>query len=157
MNPRETEPKDMDSKNLLTTLSAFAEAYTNACKPICRELGMPQMAFDILMFLSNNPEHCTAKEISKYRGFKENIISVNVNKLVTEGYLLRQSDREDRRRVRLLCTEKAVAIIKQGREIQEQFVRQIQQGLSAEELRIHSHCMQTIAANAQRLLEQKGQ
>ena len=61
----------MDSKNLLTTLSAFAEAYTNACKPICRELGMPQMAFDILMFLSNNPEHCTAKEISKYRRSEE--------------------------------------------------------------------------------------
>ncbi len=147
----------MDSKNLLATLSAFAEAYTIACKPICRELGMPQMAFDILMFLSNNPEHCTAKEISKYRGFKENIISVNVNKLVTEGYLLRQSDREDRRKVRLLCTEKAAAIIKQGREIQERFVRQIQQGLSAEELRIHTHCMETIAANAKRLLEQKGQ
>lgn len=147
----------MDSKNILIALSAFAEAYSDACKPICRELGMPQMAFDILMFLANNPEHCTAKEISKYRGFKENIISVNVNKLVTEGYLLRQSDREDRRKVRLLCTEKATAIVKRGREMQERFFRRMQQGLTTEELRIHAHCMETIAANAQQLLEQKGQ
>ena len=147
---------NVDSKTTLMALNAFAEAYADACKPICRELGMPQMAFDILMFLHNNPEHCTAKEISRYRGFKENIISVNVNKLVTEGYLLRQNDREDRRKVRLICTEKAQAITSRGREIQERFLRQVQQGLSAEELRIHVHCMKTIAANAKRMLERKG-
>lgn len=147
---------NVDSKTTLMALNAFAEAYADACKPICRELGMPQMAFDILMFLHNNPEHCTAKEISRYRGFKENIISVNVNKLVTEGYLLRQNDREDRRKVRLICTEKAQAITSRGREIQERFLRQVQQGLSAEELRIHTHCMETIAANAKRMLERKG-
>ena len=147
---------NVDSKTTLMALNAFAEAYADACKPICRELGMPQMAFDILMFLHNNPEHCTAKEISRYRGFKENIISVNVNKLVTEGYLLRQNDREDRRKVRLICTEKAQAITSRGREIQERFLRQVQQGLSAEELRIHVHCMETIPANAKRMLEHKG-
>lgn len=151
----EMEREKMDSKTVLTALSAVGEAYANACKPICRELGMPQMAFDILMFLFNNPEHCTAKDISRFRGFKENVISVNVNKLVTEGYLLRQSDQEDRRKVRLICTEKAAAIALRGREIQGQFLHQVQQGLSAEELRIYTHCMETIAANAQRLLEQK--
>ena len=145
----------MERKTTLTALRTLSEAYCCACKPICRELGMPQMAFDILMFLSNNPEHCTAKEISKYRGFKENIISVNVNKLVTEGYLLRQSDQEDRRKVRLICTEKAASIARRGREIQERFLRQVQQGLSPEELRIHTHCLQTIAANAKQLLEKK--
>ena len=51
---------NVDSKTTLMALNAFAEAYADACKPICRELGMPQMAFDILMFLHNNPEHCTA-------------------------------------------------------------------------------------------------
>lgn len=145
----------MDSKTALAALRTFSEAYSNTCKPICRELGMPQMAFDILMFLSNNPDHCTAKEISKFRGFKENIISVNVNKLVTEGYLLRQSDQEDRRKVRLICTEKAASITRRGRELQERFIRQMQQGLSPEELQIHAHCLETITANAERLLEQK--
>ena len=144
----------MDSKNLLVALRAFSEAYADACKPICRELGLPQMAFDILMFLSNNPDHCTAKDISRLRGFKENIISVNVNKLVTEGYLLRQSDREDRRKVRLICTEKAASIVRRGRELQERFFRQMQEGLSPEERKIHAHCLETVAANAKRLLEQ---
>ena len=146
---------NVDSKTTLMALNAFAEAYADACKPICRELGMPQMAFDILMFLHNNPEHCTAKEISRYRGFKENIISVNVNKLVTEGYLLRQNDREDRRKVRLHCTEKAAAIIQRGRALQEQFIRRMLEGLTQEELDIHTHCLKTIAANAKKMLEEK--
>ena len=147
--------KSVESKNILPAIHAFSEAYSTACKPICKELGMPQMAFDILMFLANNPDHCTAKDISRLRGFKENIISVNVNKLVTEGYLLRQSDREDRRKVRLICTEKAASIVRRGREVQERFLRQMQEGLTTEERKIHAHCLETMAANAKRLLEQK--
>ena len=30
----------------------FARAYAAACKPLCRELKLPQTAFDILMFLA---------------------------------------------------------------------------------------------------------
>ena len=145
----------MDSKLTLGALSTFMEAYGDYCKPICREIGLPRTAFDILMFLSNNPEHCTAKEISRLRGLKENIISVNVNKLVAEGYREREGDANDRRRVHLKCTEKATAIVQRGREIQEQFLREMQQGLSAQELRVHYHCLETIAANAKRFLEHK--
>ena len=145
----------MDSKLTLGALSTLMEAYGDYCKPICREIGLPRTAFDILMFLSNNPEHCTAKEISRLRGLKENIISVNVNKLVAEGYLEREGDANDRRKVHLNCTEKAAATVPRGREIQEQFLRDMQQGLSAQELRVHYHCLETIAANAKRLLEHK--
>ena len=34
-----------------------ALAYNVICKPLCRELGVTQTAFDILMFLANNPDH----------------------------------------------------------------------------------------------------
>ena len=145
----------MDTKLVLSAMSAFSEAYTNACKPICRELGLPQMAFDILMFLGNNPDCSTAKEISRYRGFKENIISVNVNKLVNEGYLRRQEDPLDRRKVRLFCTEKASEIIRRGRQVQERFIRQMLEGLTPEQLQIHKNCLETIARNAKKQLEEK--
>ena len=32
-----------------------ALAYSAVCKPLCQELGLPQTAFDILLFLANNP------------------------------------------------------------------------------------------------------
>lgn len=146
----------MDSKLTLGALSTSMEAYGLYCRPICRELGLPRTAFDILMFLSNNPEHCTAKEISRLRGLKENIISINVNKLVAEGYLEREGDANDRRKVRLKCTEKAASIVQRGRALQERFLREIQQGLSAQELRTYYHCLETIASNAERILSKKG-
>lgn len=142
----------MDSRLTLGALSTCMEAYGAFCKPLCRELGLPQTAFDILMFLSNNPEHSTAKEISSLRGLKENIISINVNKLVGEGYLLRQNDPEDRRKVHLRCTEKAAPIIARGRQLQEDFLNETLQGLSSQELRTMQHCMETIGSNVKRIL-----
>lgn len=144
----------MDPKLNLGALSTCMEAYSAYCKPLCRELGMPQTAFDILMFLHNNPEHSTAREISSLRGLKENIISINVNKLVSEGYLLRQSDDTDRRKVHLRCTPKADAVVQQGRLIQEAFIREIQQGLSQQELGTLYRCLVAIADNAARILSQ---
>ena len=34
-----------------------ALAYSMACKPLCQEFRLPQTAFDILMFLGNNPAY----------------------------------------------------------------------------------------------------
>ena len=40
-----------------------AQAYNAMCKPLCQELKLPQTAFDILMFLANNPDCTTARDI----------------------------------------------------------------------------------------------
>ena len=42
-----------------------ALAYNVICKPLCQELNLPQTAFDILMFLGNNPSYRTASDIVK--------------------------------------------------------------------------------------------
>ncbi len=64
-----------------------AQAYSAVCKPLCQELGLPQTAFDILMFLANNPDYKTARDIVEMPHIKANLVSVNVDKLVQEGYL----------------------------------------------------------------------
>ena len=35
-------------------------AYNKMCEPILDEFDIPQVSFDILMFLENNPNLCTA-------------------------------------------------------------------------------------------------
>lgn len=96
-------------------------AYSKKCKPLCQELGLPQTAFDILMFLANNPEYKSARDIVEIRKIKANLVSVNVEKLVKEGYLKRETVKGDRRKTLLLCTEKAQPVIAQGRGVQEAF------------------------------------
>ena len=141
----------MDNRSGMTILHGIGQAYEDWCKPLCRELGMPQMAFDILMFLSGNPELCTARDINRHRGFKENILSVNVNKLVSEGYLRRLSMEDDRRKVRLVLTEKAQPIITRGKRAQEEFDRMIREGITPEELAIFTKCLETAGGNARRI------
>ena len=62
-----------------------AQAYNAVCKPLCQELKLPQTAFDILMFLANNPDRRTASDIVEFRHIKANLVSMNVDRLVKEG------------------------------------------------------------------------
>ena len=49
-------------------------AYESICKPLCHELKLPQTAFDILMFLANNPDFRTARDIVEIRKLKALIV-----------------------------------------------------------------------------------
>ena len=62
-------------------------AYSNACKPLCKELDLPQTAFDILMFLGNNPDCKTASEIVELRHIKANLVSLYVERLVQSFFV----------------------------------------------------------------------
>lgn len=103
----------------------LAQAYTAVCKPLCQTLKLPQTAFDILLFLANNPAYQTAADIVEVRKIKANLVSVNVDKLVRDGYLTREPMPGDRRKTRLLCTEKAQPIILQGRQLQSAFLQRL--------------------------------
>lgn len=92
----------------------ISQAYNAMCKPLCKELELSQTAFDILMFLGNNPNYNTAGEIVEIRRIKANLVSVNVERLVREGYLLRKQVEGDRRKTGLICTDKAKPIIERG-------------------------------------------
>ena len=100
-------------------------AYNMTCKSLCRELNLPQTAFDILMFLANNPEFRTARDIVEIRKLKANLVSVNVDKLVCDGYLERRAVEGDRRKTELICTRKAQPIIAKGRQLQQDFIDQL--------------------------------
>ncbi len=122
-------------------------AYTELCKPLCRELNIPQTAFDILMFLANNPEYQTARDIVEIRRIKANLVSINVEKLVKEGYLRRELLQGDRRKIRLVCTERATPIVEQGRALQAAFSELLLRGIPKEQRESFSRTLETIAAN----------
>lgn len=109
----------------LELIRKFGQAYRIACKPVCKEFGLPQTAFDILMFLGNNPEYKTASDIVEIRNIKANLVSMHVDRLVKEGFLVRKEDPNDRRRTLLLCTGKAQPVIEKGKLVQEEFLQSL--------------------------------
>lgn len=122
-------------------------SYDEICKPLCHSLNIPQTAFDILMFLANNPEYQTARDIVEIRKVKANLVSVNVDKLVKEGYLERQTLCKDRRKVCLMCTEKAVPIIKKGRELQDTFLKLLFSTIPDDQIKIFFQTLEIIDSN----------
>ena len=127
-------------------------AYAAACRPVAEEFGLSKTSFDILMFLANNPRYCTARDISSMRNIKANVVSLHVDRLVRDGYLTRQAVPEDRRKVRLACTEKAGVIIRRGRDAQKSYYQQLLQGLTAQDLDAFKHCFDVVLSNADNML-----
>lgn len=141
----------MKKKNLITLSHSALWLYADLCKPVCMELGIPQTAFDILMFLTNNPEFDTAKDITRYGGIKKNLVSMHVEKLVNQGYIERQNVPGDRRQVKLVVTDKAFSVTDKGRRVQKYYYDFLIKGLSDEELKVYRKCVDTISDNVDEL------
>lgn len=133
----------------------LSKAYSETCKPLCHELNIPQTAFDILLFLANNPEYKTARDIVEIRKIKANLVSVNVDKLVNEGYLERKSVEGDRRKVNLICTEKSKEIIQEGQKLQQSFVEKLCEGMDEDTRKALQKGMAHMEANIEKMLEEK--
>lgn len=114
---------------------------------------MPQTAFDILMFLANNPECNTARDIVEIRNIKANLVSINVEKLVKEGYLSRNQSLGDRRKTLLACTDKAQPIVEKGRLLQEGFREELFRNVGESSRANFFHVMEILEANLKDMQE----
>ena len=132
----------------------IALAYSEVCKPLCKELGLPQTAFDILMFLGNNPDYKTARDIVEVRHIKANLVSMNVDKLVQEGYLERYAVAGDRRKTKLLCTGKADPIIRKGRVVQNAFFKRLLDHVEPADQEVFFRTMELIGKNLDEIIKE---
>ena len=128
-------------------------AYNRTCKSLCQELKLPQTAFDILMFLANNPEFNTARDICEIRGIRSGMASVAVDFLVKNGYLIRQADPDDRRIWRLLITEKSTEIILTGKQIPQEFGHQLTEGISEKDLKVYMEIAEKFKENILKIVQ----
>lgn len=140
---------------IFQTSQKLIHAYEHLCEPILERFGLPQVSFDILMFLTNNPECSTAQEISEIRHIKKNLVSVHVEKLVSAGLLTRKPVEGDRRKIALACTESAAPIIDAGIRMQRCFYREITSGITEEQRAIIADIGGILFSNADRIIKEE--
>ena len=128
-------------------------AYNKTCKSLCQQLNIPQTAFDILMFLANNPDYKSARDIVEVRKLKANLVSVNVDNLVRDGYLERNSVEGDRRKTELLCTKKALPVIEQGKKLQHDFMEKTLTGISSDQRVLLTEILDSMEKNLNIILQ----
>ena len=135
----------------------FMAAYKAAQKKVCKAWNVPEVSLDILLFLANNPGLDTARDICTYRGLKPGIVSFHVEKLVQEGYLLRQPSPGDRRKCRLVCTRRAEPVVQRGRQVQEAFFRRMTAGLDPQDLAAFRRCLEGFQRNLSQMTQEDDQ
>ncbi len=107
---------------IMTMAAKTGRIYEQFCAPVCRKYCLSQTAFDILIFLANNENFNTARDIFRMRGIKSGIVSVTVENLIRAGYLRRENDPKDRRVQRLVLLPESAAVIEAGRQVQSAFI-----------------------------------
>ena len=133
---------------LLSFVRNVGHAYASYSQSVLQDYSLNRTALSILLFLAENPEGCTAGDISKNKNIRANVISLHVDKLVQDGYLVRQAVEGDRRKVKLVCTEKAQPIVEQGIKMRGDFETFMRSGISEEDAVIFDKCLKTIMTNA---------
>ena len=131
----------------------FMAAYKAAQKKVCKAWNVPEVSMDILLFLANNPEYTTARDIVEVRSIKANLVSQHVDRMVREGYLCRKEVQGDRRKRDLSLTEKAMPIIEAGRKMQTNFFETLFHGISEGEKRAFFETMDIMSRNMDKILK----
>ena len=60
--------------------------YHHCTRPVCERFELTQAEFDILMFLTNNPEYDTAADIVRIRLLTKSHVSMAIKNLKKRGY-----------------------------------------------------------------------
>lgn len=133
----------------------MALAYEKALLPLAQETNLPHTAVSILLFIANNSDFATARDICEFRGLKKPIVSTHVERLVEEGYVERRAVPGDRRKDALICTEKAMKIIEAGRARQIRFATEVLEGIGEEDRAVMERCFSIMNANIDRIIKGK--
>ena len=129
--------------------------YSLCVKPVCEKYGLTRMEFDILMFLSNNPEYNTASDIVRIRLLTKSHVSISLKELETCGLVKTAFLNNNRKTIHISIEEKAAPVIADGKLAQQEFAQKLLQGFSLEEVEMYSKLFQRTCENARKEMEGK--
>ncbi len=125
----------------------LTKLYEASCKSLCQEAHLTQAAFDVLVFLANNPEANKACDVVARRGLKPTLVSVSVDRLVNLGYVRREAVSGDRRKFSLVVTPAATSIVEKGLAVRRRFYEELTQGVSPADARVFKSVMDQVSEN----------
>ena len=139
---------------LLQFYQQFEKFYTHQFSSFLDRTGLSIREAHILLFLANNPEYDTARDITTFRGMSKSQVSQAVELLAAEGLLLRAPDTTDRRVVHLSISPDGQPLAKECQAIQEHCAARLLSGLSPEQILQLKVLLETVLDNGARLAEE---
>ena len=120
-------------REVLIAISHFKRFYSQTFQPLTEKFQLSQLETDVLLFLRNNPEYNTARDIVSMRGFAKSNVSMAVDSLRRKGFLTIQTDTNSRKLQRLSISPSAYDIAEELSDCQTRCFSRIMNGFSKEE------------------------
>ena len=133
--------------SLIDFFSSGSDIYDRLLMPVCDKYGLSYIEMTILLFLANNSTLDTAKDIVEKRHIAKSHVSVSVKSLCEKGLLRGEYRDGNHKLVRLNILPAAEDMIRDGREIQKEYVRILTQNLTEEEINTLKNCIKKMGLN----------
>ena len=140
---------------ILTYAQHYKKYYSAQFAGAAAAYGLNQLEIDILLFLHNNPELCTASDICRYRGLAKSNVSAAVERLRSRGVLEVLPAPDNRRQRSLRFTGAARPMAEALAEIQRRTLEPLFDGFTAAEQQALQEYLCRMDANIQRQLKKE--
>ena len=144
----------VNSTRLLWVVQQFRRYYDRQFTDLLARSGLTMREMDVILFLTNNPGHDTARDVTELRGLSKSQVSAAVDLLAERGLLDRLPDRADRRVVPLALTEAGAALARQGRQIQSACLEKLFSGLTPAETDRFQQLLEKVLTGAETQLRE---
>lgn len=110
------------STEALLFSSQFKRLYDKKIGGMAESYGLTPAEVNVLLFLANNPEYDTAKDISEIRLLPKSCVSKAVDSLIRQGFLKSREDEKDRRVLHLFIPPAASGVVEDAQAKQKEFL-----------------------------------
>lgn len=138
---------DFNGESFLVAFRKARKKHMKYISQAAHEYALTPNQAEIMLFLWNNAEFNTAKDIVHYISVSKGLVSRSIDALIQRGYLLTAEDEKDGRLQRLIITSEGKIPTEKLSASSNAFFRQMTDGIPKKELQICYHTILTILEN----------
>lgn len=133
--------------DLLRLFYKMKKRYNEICIDLLKKYHISSNELEILLYLYNNPDFNTAKDVVEKRGIIKSHVSMSIEKLIKKDFIQAIQDDNDKRKYHLIILDNALPVIEEGLKIRNQFYQMLLKDVSKEEKETFNHVIQKIYQN----------
>lgn len=139
------------------TMMVWAQSVKQLCtksmEPMMAAFDLTMLEIGIILFLAESPACDTCRDIADNLLLAKSNVSTAVEHLVQRGFLAREPDQLDRRKVHLTLLPTALPLVQQGQTARETLLAELMSGFTPEEIGQMEHLEQKLLEQIHQILK----
>ncbi len=132
---------------IFNQIQMLRKVYSTLLDEIASKYELNECEIMILVFLNETSEENMASDIVKHLMISKAHVSGLVNNLENQGYIIRQKDQKDKKKIHLTITEKAKPIIKEVQKKKKEMKVKVFDGVTEAEVEVMKTVLSKIRNN----------